>query len=329
MNEQQIEKELLGKTGEEMAAIEAMGESGSARRYYRLLTAEGKSRVMCVSDNIKENDTFISLSRYLRGRGLRVSEILAVTEDRRAYLLQDLGNRDLLWHLKNDEGRRKVALIEIAIAELAKFQELPEEEWRDIVEFEPFNEDLIKHDFNYAKENFFSIVGVKYDEKRLDRELEQLEKRLMDYPREGWGLMYRDFQSRNIMIKEEEAWLIDFQSSRFGPGIYDLVSFAWQAKAGFSREEREEIAQKYVNARDPKGTTGLAGTVKREIDYWAMFRIIQTLGAYGLRGLKEGKRHFIESIPGALSNLAELMERHGGEFPELRKTVDGAILEFS
>lgn len=300
--------------------------SGSARRYFRIFGG-GQTYIMCVSDNTRENSTFIKMTRYFERAGIKVGKIVAVLESGDAYLMEDLGDTDLMSLIKTGKDCEELwSAIEGSILMLVDLQSLPEEEWKDKVEFAPLAPDLIKYDFQYAINNFFSAAGVEYDGNELAREFDSLEKRLMACPEEMWGLMYRDFQSRNIMVKEGRPYFIDYQSARKGPGIYDLVSFAWQAKAGFTVEERERIVEIYIKARAEKGKE-IGTTIRKELPYWATFRILQTLGAYGLRGLKEGKAHFKESIPPALHNLHGLLESGlNKEMPELAKIV-GRLLE--
>lgn len=298
------EKLVKDMLGEYPGSVRPMKISGSERRYFRC-QVKGDSYVMCISENRKENQTFIALSTYLRGRGIRVPEIFGIAENYGAYILQDLGDTDLLTLLKEkDDHCWKV--ITQSISQLVKFQTLPRHEWEDIVEFPPFDADLVRFDFEYVMNNLVRPSGANFDEKAIYTDFEKLEKRLLNYPQENWGLMYRDFQSRNIMI-DEGPYFIDYQSARLGPGIYDLVSFAWQAKAQFSPADRERIVRLYTDLCMEQGKD-MRETVADNIDYWAAFRILQTLGAYGRRGLKEGKPHFKESIPLALANLNSLME---------------------
>lgn len=293
--------------GREISSIDPIHASGSARRYYRVWSGK-ESYVFCYSQNIKENETFITLTRYLRRNGLRVPEIMGVNKKGDIYILEDLGDKDLMSVIKS--GEREESFYELlaeTLRGLVDFQLLPHEEWNNLVEFQPLNQDLIEYDFNYCIQNFLKVTSLKINLSEINREFLTLEEKLLTYPKKLWGLMYRDFQSRNIMIKDEKPYFIDYQSSRFGPGIYDVVSFAWQAKAGFSHEERSDIVRMYCEGLQAKGVKDTE-EVSLQIGNWAAFRIIQTLGAYGLRGLKEGKKHFIESIPPALHNLKALLE---------------------
>ena len=310
-------KLLNEKLGVVIFNIHSLPGSGSARQYFRAETDRGPY-VICHSANVKENDTFIKLSRMLKENGLPVPSIYAVSEDLQTYVLEDLGNTDLMSALvSHHESEKTWTAIKESIRQLVAFQTLPESEWVDVVEFPPLDSELINYDFRYAVTNLIDPYQVKYDRERLTGELKKLEEKLLSCPPELWGLMYRDFQSRNIMLTPK-PFFIDYQSCRRGPGIYDLVSFAWQAKAEFTPVERDRIIEWYSEFMDEKGR-GARTIIKETVVYWAMFRIIQTLGAYGLRGLKEGKRHFIESIPMALDNLKSLMETSGvtQTYPEL------------
>lgn len=340
------------KTTDGYWGIEELNPSGSGRKYFRIpisrkprLPGELGSVVACLSPNTRENRTFLILTEYLAMRGIKVPNIYCATENSYAYLLQDLGGTDLFSMIKacHKEGRsirddqELKSATEKTLAQLVKLQRLPREEWKGKVEFPPFDQTLIRYDFKYAVDNLLEPSGVTYDNNELHKEFDRLELRLLSWPEGLWGLMYRDFQSRNIMFHEGEPYFIDYQSARKGPCVYDLVSFAWQAKAQFSPEERDYIIDTYtrltveqlkktatMGEAEEKEAEKIAQTLKDNIKYWAAFRILQTLGAYGLRGLKEGKRHFIESIPSALSNMAALMKDEGleEEFPEMSQTIE-------
>lgn len=301
-------------------AVYPLPSSGSARKYYRIATGES-SYLLCLSENIRENETFLKLTEYFLNKKLNIPKIFWHAEDKQSYIIQDLGVIDLLELLTS---KRSNAYKEVndSICQLVRFQRLPHEEWESIVEFPPFDSELIRYDCRYAINNLLIPYLGNYNFCRLEQEYEILEKRLLAYPKEFWGLMYRDFQSRNIMIHEGSPYFIDYQSCRYGPGVYDLVSFAWQAKARFSETERSEIVSIYFQELEKR--TGIqTDHLKEEVAYWAIFRVTQTLGAYGLRGLKEGKKHFIESIPLALNNLKEILEKDGIRqmFPEMNKIV--------
>lgn len=305
--------------------ITSLPPSGSQRRYFRV-AAGNFHCVACISEDREENETFIRLSRYFKDKGLSVPEIYAVSEDAGCYLLEDLGATDLMGALLVE--CKPWPLIEDAIRGLVSFQWLPEGEWKDLVGFPPFDAGLVRFDLNYAFEHLIIPFGIKYSPTRMEEEFRTLERRLLRYPKELCNLMYRDFQSRNIMLGKDGVCFIDYQSARKGPGIYDLVSFAWQAKAGFSPEERLRIVKFYA-AIIENIVEGAFDAIMENMKYWAAFRIIQTLGAYGRRGIKEGKPHFIQSIPLAVGNFLQLAEENelDAEFPELSTTI-GRLVSF-
>ena len=307
--------------GQPPIGITPIAASGSSRKYFRCVSPEGRY-IVCISDNINENKTFLKLTRYLLTRNLPVPKIYYIDETYKSYILEDLGELDLMGLLKSKcKEEEKWEMIYSSISALVRFQQLPIAEWKEIVEFPALDSKLIRYDFQYAIDNFFSVQSIKYNSSRLNSELEKLEKRLLSYPKNLWGLMYRDFQSRNIMI-HGKTYLIDYQSCRFGPGIYDLVSFSWQAKANFSEKDRKKIIAHYVKQWDLSGVSS-GSSILDNVAYWAIFRIMQTLGAYGLRGLKEGKQHFIDSIPPALRNFQNLLNDYhlSSEYPELEGVI--------
>lgn len=301
------------------STVEQLPLSGSWRKYFRVRNG-ACTYIVCESENKKENWTFIRLANYLHEAGIAVPAILAVNDDYSAYILEDLGSLDLLTYIlkSRSEGRKYIAVVQNTIDQLVQFQLLPKEDWSQLVEFPPLDQELIQHDCRYAFDNFFSVKNPAMELEDMEEDFKTLEMRLLSYPEEFWGLMYRDFQSRNVMLNPT-PYFIDFQSARKGPGIYDIVSFAWQARAGFSSQERSEIVEMYIDSLKKRGF-GNTEIIKEEIDYWALFRVIQTLGAYGLRGLKEGKVHFLASIPQAVANFEYLLESlPPGQFRALRK----------
>lgn len=304
---------------------EQIAGGGSGRKYFRIYTDMG-SLIFCSSSDIQENITFIRLTEYLRLRGLRVPLVIDKYKDNTCYLMQDLGNKDLLALIRERRSWDDLSeAMDRIFFMLVHMQCLPHEEWENIVQFPKFNKDLILADFQYAFENFISVCKIEFNEKKLWDEFQFLAMRLLEYPALNWGLMYRDFQSRNIMVSSRKFcpyYFIDYQSARYGPGIYDLVSFAWQAKAGFTPRERDRLINLYINKMKTKGKD-IEKPVRKNIDYFVVLRILQTLGAYGKRGLQEGKTHFIESIPAALKNLNEVLakEKIKNQMPELSSVI--------
>lgn len=307
-------KSLFRDIFSEEPEIEELQGGGSSRKYYRLRNKE-ISVVGVESDDVKENHDFLSLQKCLWESGLPVPEIYGVSKDIRCYLLQDLGDESLFSLLT---GADRLELSKKALEILLQFQTLSPEIWKDKVGYKPFSERLIKWDLNYFKYDFLKPAGVVFDEEALEDDFDKLTLEIISHSSLD-GLMYRDFQSRNIMVNNGNLWLIDFQGARKGPMVYDAVSFIWQAKAPFSYDEREMLEDWYSEALS-RITGEKRDFIEQQIAAMTVFRTLQVLGAYGFRGLIEKKRHFIESLPFAVRNL-QYLDKKGllRKYPEISR----------
>lgn len=315
--------------GTDPSHVTMLAGAGSSRRYYRLF-ADVDSRSLTAigveGDNPLENKAFIALSRSLGKHGLPVPEVYAA--EGMCYLQQDLGSTDLLSYILKGEAD---ALPEQVMAQLARMQTLPPDAWRPEVVFPDFGPRLVMWDLNYFKYEFLKPSGALFDEDLLEDDFCRLASRLSSLPPERCGFMWRDCQSRNVMVFDGTPWFIDFQSGRLGPSLYDAVSFAWQAKARFSPEYRLSLLSRYADAycslRSEQGVSLTPGALLSDLGDIVLLRLLQVLGAYGLRGLVEHKAHFIESIPPALDNLADAVRRGWLDpYPELKR-VAGALVD--
>lgn len=301
------------KYGKEPEIEKIMG-SGSARNYFRL-KYDIISVVGVESPDIVENETFLRLDTCLESQGIKVPEVLAVSEDKKAYLLEDLGDISLLQLL---HGKEKMRMAEKALKELIRIQTIPEHIWINEVGYSPFSERLVRWDLNYFKYDFLKPAGIIFDEEKLENDFDALSSCLLNKEMVT-GFMYRDFQSRNIMVKGEELWFIDFQGARKGPLSYDAASFIWQAKAPFTFEERFFLCDFYSNEL-ANAINFSQEKIYKQLLTMIIFRSLQVLGAYGFRGLIEGKKHFIESIPLAINNLNYLREKGIlSSYPEIER----------
>jgi hypothetical protein len=175
-------------------------------------------------------------------------------------------------------------------------------------------------DLNYFKYYFLKLSGTGFDELQLEKDFRTLVSFLLE--EDTRFFMYRDFQSRNIMIHDEETWFIDFQGGRKGALQYDLASFLYQAKAGFSDTLREDLFRFYleqITSRRPLNQDRF----RKYFDGYLLIRTLQVLGAYGFRGYYEKKTHFLQSVPMALDNLSLLLERTElmNRLPELHRCL--------
>lgn len=296
-------------------SVSSLPGGGSSRKYYRLRTRD-ISVVGVYGKDVKENKCFVSLAESFLNHDVKVPEVIAVSPSSEYYLLEDLGDVSLLNMLGGEE---RMIWAQKAINTLVGLQSLPETAWRPFVDFPPFSSRLIDWDLNYFKYDFLKPLDLAFDEYLLQDDFDKMIRRLTTLPSSLTGFMYRDFQSRNILVHDKELFLIDFQGGREGPIVYDLISFLWQAKAKFSYEEKSSLIREYIQltSRERK----VDGKLIEDMIYpLALFRTLQVLGAYGLRGLIEKKSHFIESIPMAVANLVELKTEGAlDDYPELSK----------
>jgi hypothetical protein len=166
-------------------------------------------------------------------------------------------------------------------------------------------------DFNYFKYSFLKPTGVIFDEEKLEDDFESFTNYLLDD--EMVYFHYRDFQSRNIMVKDNELFFIDYQGGRKGPCLYDVASFLYQAKASIPQSQRDLLFDFYLAELSSRREVDV-NLLKKRFPAFVLFRVIQTLGAYGYRGYFEGKAHFLHSIPPAIKNIAQILK---SDFSEL------------
>lgn len=334
MQDIEILSQLFQKySGFKPARIAKLSGAGSNRRYYRLLADDGGtgSSFSCIGvggDNLRDCRAFTSLSRVFRDHGLPVPEVYEVSGDGMHYIQQDLGDISLFDIIgqKGPDSTEVRELVKESLANLVEMQTVESREWELHVEYPAFSKRQVMWDLNYFKYEYLKPSGVDFDENLLEDDFEKLAEILTE---DGgrFGFMYRDFQSRNIMVCGDKPFFIDYQGGRPGPLLYDAVSFLWQAKAGFQEEFRHEMIHYYMEQLNKQGnTSGLQSDPTTADDcragLFALFRTLQVLGAYGLRGLVERKAHFIESIPLALANLERLkLDGILDDYPELKRVA--------
>lgn len=313
--------------GSAPAAVTRLIGSGSARAYYRL---EGERNLIgTIGTSVAENRAFLYLDSHFAEAGLNVPTVVAVSDDEMAYLQTDLGDTSLFRLLQfNDQkpDERTRGLLRETIGRLPDIQYKGARslDFSHCYPVESFDRRSVMWDLNYFKYCFLKISGIEFDEAGLEDDFEHLADLILDDSDSKPTFMYRDFQSRNVMIKENAPWFIDFQGGRRGPALYDLASFLWQARAGFSHELRSELAAVYLESVQRYHHWD-ADEFNYRLSLFALFRTLQVLGAYGLRGLHEQKPHFIESIFPALNNLKSLSIGLERDFPALSAAAAGIL----
>ena len=312
-------------TGQKVTDTEEINSSGSNRRYFRL-KGGNISVIGVVGTNVEENNAFVKLARHFIEKGIRVPKVLKVSEDGMRYIQEDLGD-DQLYKL-DSHGRESGEYSSYESMLLCRTMEtLPKIQfkgaqgldWSVCYPDPAFNGRMVMFDLNYFKYCFLKATGLEFNETRLQDDLEKLKDDLLkDEGHEAF--MYRDFQARNVMVKDGEPYFIDFQGGRRGPIYYDVASFVWQARSRYPENLRKEMVQTYLTAL--KGYTEVDEAVFYErLRLFVLFRTLQVLGAYGFRGYFEKKPHFLASVPYALSNLRKLLQKPFVEYPYLNEIL--------
>ena len=318
--------ELTRSIGESPEEILPIAASGSARNYFRILTDQ-RSLIGTYSSNVEENEAFLSFCRHFHGLGLNVPKVLAVNAERTCYLQSDFGDDNLFAHVQKalvagGIGENVIGLYKQALSHLVKFQVTGHQglDYSKAYPTERFDRQAFLDDLNYFKYYFVKPhEGIDFNETRLGRDFEALADFVSQAPCDFF--MYRDFQSRNIMVKDGELYFIDFQGGRKGPLNYDVVSLLYQVKARIPQAVRDELVEYYKKELSQHLDPDSVGFDTYQ-PYFVYLRLMQVLGAYGFRGLIQKKSHFIESIPYALKELRIWNEKHPlNNYPELQNVI--------
>lgn len=280
-----------------MQTVTPIAQAGSNRVYTRVTREDGSTYIHVEGTNRTENHAFITMARHFEQLGLPTPRLYAMADDEMSYDQQDLGDIVLFDHLD------RIDWLEATMRALRQMHDHAAEGFDFSVCFPvpALDERSVRWDLNYFKYCFLKLRGLEIDEPALEDDFDRMVSRLL--AADCSVLMLRDCQSRNVMISDGQPYFIDFQGGRRGLRQYDIASFLWQAKAGFSPEQRAHLIDVYLAAGDT--------AIDREdflalLPHVVLFRTLQVLGAYGFRGLHEGRPHFVQSIPMAIQNLRDL-----------------------
>lgn len=302
--------------------------SGSNRRYFRLKGGD-VSVIGVIGTSLEENRAFLSVASHFRGKGINVPEVYAVSGDGYAYIQEDLGDTLLYGLLSSgrESGEYSEEEQELLCKVIGLLPKIQYEGGRGLdysicYPDMAFNERMVSFDQNYFKYCFLKSTGIDFNEVRLQDDFDALKQDLLEDV--GETFMYRDFQARNVMIKDGEPYFIDFQGGRRGPVYYDLASFVWQARSRYPEALRNRLVRTYLDALKPYADIDEDQFMSR-LRTFVLFRTLQVLGAYGFRGYFERKPHFLASIPYALSNLRQLLETPFDRYPYLNEVLNRLV----
>jgi aminoglycoside/choline kinase family phosphotransferase len=294
---------------DEIKNFEKLPKSGGDRVYFRIVTGT-QSFIATYNENIKENIAFLNFSASMKDAGAPVPEIYIVDPSKKMYIQEDFGNSSLLNNLEEHGLVDDVyKLFKKSLEALAHLQIKGDEkiDYNFCITSKEFGRQAIMSDLLYFKYYFLDPLKIAYDKETLIEEFEALSTYLDHVKNKHF--MFRDFQSRNIFIKNNEVHFIDYQGGMKGALQYDVASLLWQAKANLPDEWKNSLLEYYIDCVD----TILGKPLDRlrfisQYNGYVLIRLLQVLGAYGFRGLFERKAHFLTSIPLALNNLKWFLE---------------------
>ena len=324
--EESLKNLLKSRFNEPVESFVPMKGDASSRRLYRIKTGTRTLIGAAGSDRL-ENRAFLEFSRHFRSSGLPVPEIYAEDLKKGIYLEEDLGDTTLFEFLsarRTPEGFEKSVL----------------EAYRRVVEVLPrfqvsaggsldygfchprasFDKQSMMWDLSYFKYYFLRLAQVPFNEQKLEDDFQRFADFLLEADRDFF--LYRDFQSRNVMLRDGAPWFIDYQGGRKGALQYDIASLLFDAKADLPFKMRDDLLKHYLSAASALTPIDRPRFLKYYPGY-VYIRIMQALGAYGLRGFYERKPHFLQSIPYAVRNLEHLLRTTElpAHLPELMRVI--------
>jgi len=323
-------KELFASfSKDEITGIDKLPQAGSERHYYRIYTAT-KNFVATYGANIKENESFIYFTEHFIKKNLATPQLFCVNAEKDSYIQEDFGDASLLNKLEELGYVPEVYnLYKTSLHQLALLQIKGDEglNYEKCLTNTSFGKQAIMADLLYFKYYFLDALRRPYDKQKLIDDFEALSNYLSHT--EYKFFMFRDFQSRNIMVKGNgDVGFIDYQGGMKGAPQYDVASLLWQAKANLPEDWKNYLLDDYINSFE----SIVEETVDRDVfksqyNGYVLIRLLQVLGAYGFRGLFERKAHFLTSIPLALQNLKWFVSNQsiGIAVPEFKKVLELCI----
>ncbi|MCW3785344.1 RapZ C-terminal domain-containing protein [Plebeiibacterium sediminum] len=331
LEKQQLLMEMFTQwSGEKVESLSLLPPSGSYREYVRICGGD-KCALGVFNEDEKENRAFIGFTEHFYARGLKVPQVFSQNLNEGIYLIEDLGRTTLFDFLQENRTGEEMSpeLIELykkTLKELIQFQ-LKGTEGLDFDLCYPrkaFDRQSMLWDLHYFKYYFLKLAQVAFDEQALEDDFNKLIEFLLDAEHDYF--LYRDFQSRNVMVKQGEPWFIDYQGGRKGALQYDLASLLYDGKADISPLMRDELLAFYIDELK-KNKEVDEELFKQHFSGYVYIRIMQAMGAYGFRGFYEKKEHFLKSIPFALQNISYLLKNKplSIDVPELNRVLGSLV----
>ncbi len=265
-----------------------------------------------INNDETENQAFIHFTRHFLQKQLPVPAILGADLANHAYLLEDLGDHTLYQEINEHKpvfNEQTIQLYRQCLDQLSDFQVKGHEglNYQYAYPRSDFDKQSVMWDLNYFKYHFLKLVGIPFNETLLENDFNKLANRIDAIPRSYF--MYRDFQSRNIMIRNKKIFFIDYQGGRRGAPGYDVASLLFESKTNLPPDLREELLHYYIGKAEKKYSLSKEAFLASFYDL-VLVRLLQAFGAYGFRGLYEKKPLFVQSIPFGLSRISWLLKEN-------------------
>jgi aminoglycoside/choline kinase family phosphotransferase len=333
-----IKEELLSHlfleyTGSNPEVLTVLPKSGSDRIYLRMSSANS-SLLGVWNPNRKENDAFTGFADHFGKIGLRVPGVYKYLPEEMVYLAEDLGDLDLVtWVHDNGGSVNGLQLVEEmykqVLKELIRFQFEADKDLDYGLSYprKKFDRSSVMWDLYYFKYMFLKLSGTGFNEQLLEEDFLKMADKIEQVKTEGF--LYRDFQSRNIMIKDNQPWFIDFQGGRKGAPHYDVASLLLDPYTELEKPLHDRLLEYYISILNIERYKDRNIFIP-EYRIFGIVRLMQALGAYGFRGLYERKPNFTDSIPSAVRQLSRLFEYEEirNEFPELSRIVSSLYIKW-
>ena len=308
-------KEFLGQKPDFFTALP---QSGSSRINY-VGSFEDQKYIITYNENIRENEAFFYFSELFQSLQLNTPKIFKISSERNIYVQEFLGNKTLSEVITEEGTSERVKnLVKKSLEKLFELQTktLGKVDFKNSFEYESYDDLPITHDLYYFKNFLIDVLEIDYHKSTLLKEFKTISETIQKLAPKT--LMIRDFQSRNILVDEnDEVFFIDYQSAMEGPATYDVISFIYQAKANFPKDFKEEMLDYYLSFWENDADKQ---ALKESFEWMKTMRFLQVLGAYGFRGLIQRKSHFLASLLQGIENIYELNQTWNEislQFPEL------------
>lgn len=321
MNVENAKRFFENITGKKSSEFITLAQSGSSR--VNFFAKADRKFIITYNENITENESFLYYSKIFSDLKLNTPAIFAVSEDRKMYIQEYLGENTLSDIITKEGLSENVKnLVQQTLEQLYQLQILTQDKinFKKAFEYESYDELPVIHDLYYFKNFVADVLELEYHKSALLKEFKKIAVLIENL--EPKGLMIRDFQSRNIMVNERNVVsFIDYQSAMKGPFMYDVISFLFQAKANFPEDFKNDMLNFYIHQFESETTKQ---DLKQSIKPLQMMRFLQVLGAYGFRGLIQRKSHFIASIEKGIENITTFADswENMKEYPELKKVIE-------